>query len=89
MLYEHNQGRNFVKGMEQAIKNDDDEKLIENARGYCQLLQEHIFKEDNVLYPMVDEVLNDDIKKEILEKFKQTEREKKKDKNNALNLIKN
>ena len=89
MLYEHNQGRNFVKGMEQAIKNNDKEKLIENARGYCQLLQEHIFKEDNVLYPMVDEVLNDDIKKEILEKFKQTEREKKKDKNNALNFIKN
>mgnify|MGYP001594869718 CR=1 FL=1 len=73
MLYEHDLGRNFVKGMESALKENNKSKLIENARGYAQLLQDHIYKEDNILYPMADEALNDKKQKSMLEKFKQAE----------------
>ena len=41
----------------------------QNARGYCELLQEHIFREDNILYPMADEALKEEIQKDILGKF--------------------
>ncbi len=36
---------------------------------YCQLLQNHIYKEDNVLYPMVEEALNDQQKLVVLTKY--------------------
>src|SRR3989338_6823399 len=78
MLYEHDLGRNFVKGMEQALKENNKEKLMENARVYSQLLQEHIYKEDNILYPMADEALNEKTQKSILEKFKKLEKNKEK-----------
>ncbi len=71
MLHEHELGRNFVKGMEEGLASDDEAMVKENARGYVHLLQEHIFKEDNILYPMADEVLSSEKKKEILEKSQQ------------------
>ena len=71
MLHEHDIGRNFVKGMEEGLANNDEVKVKENARGYAQLLQEHIFKEDQILYPMANEALSLEVKKEILEKSKQ------------------
>lgn len=76
MLYEHDLGRNFVKGIEEGLKEKNKAKIAENAKGYAQLLQEHIFKEDNILYPMAEEALKPQIKKSILEKFKQAENKK-------------
>lgn len=47
--------------------------MAENARGYAQMIQEHIFKEDNILYPMADEALSLETQALMLEKFKQVE----------------
>ena len=88
MLCEHNLGRNFVKGMEEALKDGDKEKVIENARGYAQLIQEHINKEDNILYPMADEALNENSKKSMLKEFEKAEKAKKKEKEKSLAFIK-
>jgi len=76
MLYEHDLGRNFVRGMEEGLKEKDKGKVVKNARGYASLLQEHIYKEDNVLYPMADKALNPKIQKVMSEKFKKVEAEK-------------
>jgi hemerythrin-like domain-containing protein len=88
MLHEHDLGRNFVKGMEEALKENNKAKVIENARGYIELLQEHIHKEDNILYPMADEALNQQIQEDILGKFKQAESERKADEERCLNIVK-
>lgn len=69
MLHEHVQGREFVKGMREALKNKDKESLMKNARSYGELLQDHIFKEDNILYQMADEAFSEAEQKEIAEKF--------------------
>ena len=69
MLHEHDLGRGFVKGLSEAVEKGDKAEAVKNARGYCELLQEHIFKEDNILYPMADEALKEDAQKEIAEKF--------------------
>lgn len=71
MLVEHGEGRNFVKGMEEALQKGDKKELLKNAQGYCELLQDHIFKEDNILYPMADEALSEAEQKNIAEKFSQ------------------
>lgn len=76
MLYEHNLGRNFVKGLREGVEENNKVKILENARGYAHLLQDHIFKEDNILYPMADEALDQQTQKSILEKFEQAERKK-------------
>ncbi|MEK9183875.1 MAG: hemerythrin domain-containing protein [Patescibacteria group bacterium] len=69
MRHEHDLGRGFVKGLETALNGGNKEKVIENARGYAELLEDHIYKEDNILYPMADGVLDEATQKEITEKF--------------------
>ena len=59
MLMEHDMGRNYVKGMADGLelyeKNPSSySKFTENARGYVNLLTNHIEKEDNILYAMAD-----------------------------------
>jgi hemerythrin-like domain-containing protein len=88
MLYEHNLGRNFIKKLEKEVEENNKEGIIENARGYARLLQEHIFKEDNILYPMADEVLGRDIKDDILYKFRQIEQRSSQEKEKQLLFLK-
>ena len=73
MLYEHDLGRTFVKELEAGINEDNKNKVIENGHRYAQLIQEHIFKEDNILYPMADDALSPKIQKELEEKAKAAE----------------
>lgn len=87
MLYEHNLGRDFVKGMKEGVKENNKKKLIENAAGYAQLINEHIFKEDNILYPMAEQVLNKKVKTSMLKKFKQREKEYKKIRDECLSFL--
>ncbi len=76
MLHEHDIGRGYVSGLEEGINNDEGEKVIDNARGYCQLLRQHIFKEDNILYKMADDALSQESQEAILEKFNEVEKVK-------------
>ena len=77
MLYEHEMGRNFVKGMVEGLKENNKEKIIDGANGYANLLREHISKEDDILYPMAEESLDQKTKKQILSKFKEADHSKK------------
>ena len=79
MLFEHDVGRKYVKMMEAGLNDRNKSKLIEGANGYIELIREHIFKEDNILYPMADEALNKEVKKTMLEKFKKIRSTRKKE----------
>ncbi len=63
MLYEHQVGRAFVRGMAEAVDGAraGDEaavaSLLENGRGYVDLIRGHIDKEDNVLFNMADNLV--------------------------------
>ena len=74
MLYEHDLGRNFLSELQEGVKIGDKKNIIENVSGYASLLKEHIFKEDNILYPLADDVLSNDVKKKIFDRFVQTEK---------------
>ena len=63
MLAEHDQGRAFVRSMgDAADKYARGDKtaapaLAQSTLGYVNLLRQHIAKENNVLFPMADQVL--------------------------------
>jgi len=88
MLHEHHLGREFVKNLEEGLKKNNMEKIIENARGYCQLLREHIFKEDNILYGMADEALTDKEQDFLLKQFKVSDEKNKAGKKRCLKICK-
>ncbi|MGQ9571952.1 MAG: hemerythrin domain-containing protein [Dehalococcoidia bacterium] len=81
MLLEHERGRDHVAAIADAIDayESGDESaartIVENARGYVDLLRGHIMKEDNVLFPMADRVLSAGDQQELLERFEKIERE--------------
>ena len=74
MLHEHEAGRDYVKGMEEGLSISNANQVVENAIGYCSLLQNHIYKEDNVLYPMAEEALSDEEKDMVLKRYSQVEK---------------
>ena len=62
MLHEHDVGRAFVRGMAEAAASAAADpgaarRIIENGRGFIQLLRAHIDKENTILFPMADNVL--------------------------------
>jgi hemerythrin-like domain-containing protein len=79
MLAEHDQGRAFVRGMlagldkYQAGDSSGKDDIVANARGYADLLTQHIQKEDNVLYPMADRVLGTADQEAMLNRFDEVE----------------
>jgi hemerythrin-like domain-containing protein len=82
MLYEHQLGRTYVKNMKSALaayqKGDREElnKFLQNAKGYITLLTDHIYKEDNVLYPLAENNLSPERQTELSEGFERIEVEK-------------
>lgn len=74
MLIEHDMGRGYVKGMSESITNP--EQFIGNARGYIELLRQHIEKENNILYPMADTHISPTKDNELLKEFDQLELER-------------
>lgn len=82
MLIEHDQGRNFVKGIVKGTEDlkkgnkDANKEIIENAKGYIELLREHIDKEDNILYPLAEKTFTKDEKDKQLDEYKKAEIEK-------------
>jgi len=75
MLREHEEGRNFVKGMAENLelyksgKKEALEAVYQNMTGYVNLLRDHISKENNILFRMADQVLSDDEQSTLLNQF--------------------
>lgn len=82
MLVEHEQGRAHVRTMKEAVtayKAGDRSvipTLVRNALGYVSLLQQHIYKEDNILYRMADMHLSEEQERLLLEGFERVEAER-------------
>ena len=80
MLNEHEQGRNFVRGIASNIElykkgnksavND----IYANMMGYAGLLRNHISKENNILFKMADRVLSESDHSNLSQRFAETEK---------------
>jgi hemerythrin-like domain-containing protein len=79
MLEEHVQGRTFTRAIREAARKmkagegEAQRALIANAKGYVALLRDHIGKEDEVLFPMADQLIPPDRHDRVLAGFTRVE----------------
>jgi len=79
MHMEHDQGRAFVRAIEEAAQKALDGEtgqaaiIAENAKGYAALLRGHIEKEDDILYPLAERVLPEEVRARMLDAYAQAE----------------
>ena len=81
MLYEHQVGRGYIKNFVDAFnkfKEGDNKALTQIAdemKNYVNLLTSHIHKENIILFPMADKVLNEKLDNELFTKYEKLEEE--------------
>ena len=80
LTHEHEKGRALVRALaEQALAYGQDkpgakDALLETLHGIVDLYQNHIWKEDAIVFPMADKVLTPADQKELGEKFAEVDR---------------
>ncbi len=80
LRYQHERGRDHIAEISKALKGYRKGEeiqtlfLIEHLAAYVTLLRHHIHREEHVFYPMVEELLSVQEKKELLKTFKQEEK---------------
>ncbi len=81
MLSEHELGRAFIRELRDAAekweKGDPSARyaVIQNTLGYVQLLRQHIYKEDNILFPMSETILPMEKQDKAAEDFERVRQE--------------
>lgn len=81
MLYEHTAGRSHIKSLtehQQAYANGEAGALASIAvdmRNYMNLLSSHIQKENQILFPMADNVLPAELQDQLYERYEKLEEE--------------
>ena len=84
MLEEHEMGRTLVRQIEESLnqsqignrKSEIRDRLLSLCSKYVRLLTQHIFKEDNVLFQMTVNHMNDDDDRQTLKGYDRVEEER-------------
>ncbi len=82
MLFEHESGRALIGQMGEALEgctagaDDAGRRWASAARGYAALLRQHIFKENNILFIMAEQLLTNAEQRELAAAFERIEEEK-------------
>lgn len=78
MLSEHEMGRECVRRMDEAVGRgvNGNEEFAVAASQYACLLRQHIFKENNVLFPMADNCLSSTDDDKLVAAYQNTECER-------------
>lgn len=80
MLTEHEIGRNYLRILRESIESyktnpnsSTAEKIAQSIKGYIDLLEQHIYKENNVLFMMAEVHFSEKVQRELFEKFEELE----------------
>jgi hemerythrin-like domain-containing protein len=78
LLGEHKTGRDYIRGMSESLEscesgNPDAIHITINIKGYIALLTEHIRKENEILFPIVEKVVPETEQAAIEERFERLE----------------
>ena len=82
LLHEHQQGREYVQNMNAALvqykKGDRTavDEFMKTAKGYINLLNQHIDKENGVLFPLAEKHLSEQEQEKLWEGFEMIETQK-------------
>lgn len=75
MLEDHEKARMHVKVILDAMKRGDSDEVTKHLEGYREILTEHIKKEDEILYPLIDEKLSTTQIGQLFSKFKDVDQQ--------------
>jgi len=78
MLDDHKVGRSLIRQMGDALEDTGPEaarRFADAASGYVELLRDHIAKEDGVLFPLAESLLDDAARQDLRAEFERFERE--------------
>ncbi len=88
VLYEdHQRARKLAGRMRHALEKRDGQELASSMLEYASLLEEHIHKEDTVLFPWLNTRLTEKQKDELVFRFKQADENLAVDSRNYLRFI--
>jgi len=79
MLHEHDLGRAYVRDIAESVQPASEgdpqarKELIAGISGYTELLRAHIQKENMILFPMADQVLQDSLRANVASEFEKAE----------------
>ncbi len=79
MHMEHDQGRAHVRAIEEAAQKSlagevgQTAVIAENAKGYAALLRGHIDKENDILYPLAERILPQEVRDRMLAAYARAE----------------
>ena len=94
MHMEHDQGRAHVRAFEEAAQKALDGEvgqapiIAEHAKGYAELLRGHIEKENDILYPLAERILPEDVRSNMLTEYETAEAKTPGLEEKYLNLVK-
>lgn len=74
MMHEHEMGRDFVRGMAEAVEAGQVESFVRSAEAYVDLLRQHIEKEDHCLFSMADTAFDAKDQQELADLFEKSAR---------------
>lgn len=81
MLAEHEQGRVYIRNMSQAVVDyevgnaEATALLVKYIRDYIELLEQHISKENTMLFSMADKLLSAEMQEKLFDRFETLEEE--------------
>lgn len=81
MLHEHEHGRRLIADIRKSMGGTtpavpDTKAFQHGVEAYSALLRQHIAKENDVLFPMADNILSSDADNELFARFEQLEAER-------------
>lgn len=77
MLAEHDEGRAHVRAIFAELENEAPDRAViaQHLAEFAELLRAHIGKEDNVLYPLADQLLTEQEQEALTAAFARVERD--------------
>ncbi len=75
MLFEHDQERSLVGGLEEALKTEKGTDFISYAHRLSAILRNHIYKEDNILFDIVEKCLSKQQDEKVAREFEDFDRD--------------
>lgn len=81
MLAEHEMGRTYTRGLGSAAErmargdHNSRQEIVHFVRSYSALLRQHILKEDQILFPMANQIIPDAYQEQVYQDFEKVEHE--------------
>jgi hemerythrin-like domain-containing protein len=74
MLFEHDQERSLVEGLEDALRTKAGQDFIHFANRLTGLLRTHIYKEDHILFEIIEKALSTEQDERVSAEFSKIDR---------------